>query len=60
VAARPGTTDLLLAETGGWPFVRITDDVRFADAPAYCRCQRSLAAMYPNVMAGPIVDPAPA
>jgi FMN phosphatase YigB (HAD superfamily) len=32
------TTDLLLAETGGWPFVRITDELRFADVPAYCRC----------------------
>jgi FMN phosphatase YigB (HAD superfamily) len=32
------TTDLLLAETGGWPFVRITDEVRFAGVAAFCRC----------------------
>ncbi|MCX2949073.1 HAD family hydrolase [Lentzea sp. NEAU-D7] len=38
VAGDSTTTDLLLAETGGWPFVRITDEVRFADVPNYCRC----------------------
>ncbi|GHH28419.1 HAD family hydrolase [Lentzea cavernae] len=32
------TTDLLLAETGGWPFVRITGEVKFAGAAAFCRC----------------------
>ncbi|MGI5498781.1 HAD family hydrolase [Lentzea sp. CA-135723] len=38
VAGDSTTTDLLLAETGGWPFVRITEQLRFADVPAYCRC----------------------
>ncbi|GLY47497.1 HAD family hydrolase [Lentzea sp. NBRC 102530] len=38
VAGDSTTTDLLLAETGGWPFVQITEQVRFADVPALCRC----------------------
>ncbi|MDX8049658.1 HAD family hydrolase [Lentzea sp. BCCO 10_0798] len=38
VAGDSTTTDLLLAETGGWPFVQITDEVRFTDVPTYCRC----------------------
>lgn len=38
VAGDSVTTDLLLAQTGGWPFVQITDEVRFADVPGYCRC----------------------
>lgn len=38
VAGDSTTTDLLLAETGGWPFVQITDEVRFVDVPALCRC----------------------
>ncbi|SER82011.1 HAD family hydrolase [Lentzea albida] len=38
VAGDSETTDLLLAKTGGWPFVRITDEVRFAGAAAFCRC----------------------
>ncbi|MET9232042.1 HAD family hydrolase [Lentzea sp. NPDC003310] len=38
VAGDSTTTDLLLAETGGWPFVQITEELRFADVPACCRC----------------------
>lgn len=38
VAGDSTTTDLLLAETGGWPFVQITEQLRFVDVPALCRC----------------------
>lgn len=41
VAGDSTTTDLLLAETGGWPFVRITEELRFVDVPALCRCPQA-------------------
>ncbi|MFD4669704.1 HAD family hydrolase [Lentzea sp. NPDC058450] len=38
VAGDSLTTDLLLAETGGWPFVQVGAALTFADVPARCRC----------------------